>query len=165
MVIVYLGKEANRILEIMDSLSLPYRVVGDRQKGIPMKELLKTKQTSSGKGNGFLYLYKEPETNQQMLADALKKEEIFIPRVAVNTKNNINWTLGYLMEIVEQEYEYYALKEKIYDIITHPDKVRLKADPFYRKRMVHAYSLLEDPETTLEQLQECYIQIKSSKLL
>ena len=118
MVIVYLGKETNRILEIMDSLSLPYRVVGDRQKGIPMKELLKTKQTSSGKGNGFLYLYKEPETNQQMLADALKKEEIFIPRVAVNTENNINWTLGYLMQIVEQEYEYYALKEKIYDIIT-----------------------------------------------
>ncbi len=163
MVIIYLGKETNRILEIMDSLSLSYRVVGDLQKGLPMKELLKTERTSSGKGNGFLYLYEEPETNQQRLAEALKKEEIFIPRVAVNTENNINWTLEYLMEIVEQEYEYYALKEKIYDIITHPDKTRLKADPFYRKRMVRAYSLLEDPETTLEQLQETYLQIQPMK--
>ena len=78
------------------------------------------------------------------LESILRDNNVKIERKAVKTKNNISWTLRALMDEVDEEFEYFKLRDHLYNLIMHPDKEKLKKDPDYLKLMSMAFSLLED---------------------
>ena len=93
----------------------------------------------------------------------MKEKGIRLGRVAVRTENNISWKLKDLMDEVEEEFQYFLLRDKLFEIVTHPDKERLDADSEYLKRMSLVYAMLEDSNTKMDDLKAAYMLLTKTE--
>lgn len=160
MILVYWNQEDKNLLEVLEASQFVYRCIGDQQKDSTMRQLLEHPESSETSGPTFLFLADMDQREQLRLADTLKENQLFIPRVAIKTEHNIDWTLRDLLEEIEREYHYFLAREDLYYLITHPDKERLASDKRYLRMMSYGMSVLEKEESTTEELQECIRQIR-----
>lgn len=161
MILIYTNEDKDRIAEVLDANRFDYAFVGDEQKGITMRELLEHPQDSKASGPLFVYISGLDEKQQSWLSAAFKENGIYTGRVAIQTVHNIDWTLADLMEEVENEYQYFSLRDTLYDLITHPDKERLASDKEYLSLMAYGLSLIESEQSSAEQLRDCVEKIQN----
>ena len=155
MILVYKGNDEN-IIKQLNKLNMEYKVVGDEQLSEKMVNLL----TKDVEGNTFThhtFLYLDGLNKEQM-----KKldENIHVERIAVSTQSNLEWTLSYLMDEVENEYHYFEVRNALYQMLIHPDKERIKIDPDYLHLLSYGFSLYENEKTPVKQLEQVLHMIR-----
>ena len=149
MILVYLGNDLE-LLKSIQSLNFDYKLIGDGQSDCKMKDLLiQDVQSVSCSREPFLYLDGLEESQMKKL-DAC----VHVKYVAVSTATNLEWTLSKLMNEVQKEYHYFLVRNRLYQVLIHPDKERLKEDTEYLKRLSYAYSLYEHEKTPVEILEQ-----------
>ena len=161
MILVYLNEEDKKLIDVLEGNRFTYALIGDQQKDKTMKELLENPEASKASGQTFLFISGLEEKAQTWLADALKENEIFIPRVAIETPYNIDWTLGHLLDEVEREYQYFSTRDTLFRLIMNPDKERIASDKEYLKLMAYGLSLVEKEDASVEEMKECIEHIES----
>lgn len=163
MILVYLNEQDKKLIDVLDANRFTYALIGDQQKDVTMKELLEHPEQSNASGPTFMFLSGLDDKQQTWLSDALKENEVYIPRVAIETVYNIDWKLGDLLKEIEEEYQYFKTRDILYHLITNPDRERLASDKEYLKLMAYGLSLVEKQETTIEEMQECIDTIQSNQ--
>lgn len=165
-VLIYLGEETDKeeqLIKILNISGIEYSFVGDDDLSIKMSELLskRTKNGLQGKGHGFIYIDEADVKEIQKFDNLLKENNVDIPRKAIKTENNLSWTLGSLLKEVNEEYEYFCLKDEIHAIVMNPDREKLNTDGDYLRLMSMAFSLLEDDQAPKEVLEIALKALKS----
>ncbi len=131
------------------SLDCEYKLIGDEQMNCLMKDLLeKDVQAFTWTRPSFIYMNEEEDL------------DFGFCRQAVETKTNREWTLQQLMDEIDQEYEYFCIRNELYECLTHPDIKRLKEDVKYKECMVYCFQLYEDKKTPLSILKEALMYIR-----
>ncbi len=170
MILVYLKDDSSHKEEILSTLKKyepDYKVVGDNHLDQVITSIFSSeeKPKQSQEFEDFLFLdTMKPEAVQQFSKELIQKG-IRLGRVAVRTENNVSWTLRTLMEEVEEEFQFFQLREKLYDVILHPDKDRLQKDAHYMHLMSETYALLENRTATKKDLEQAWSLLENEKLI
>lgn len=168
MILVYFkesSKQKDVVETILKDLNEEFKEVGDNHLDLVIANVFSSdeKPVSNKLYEDFLFLDTMQQDKIQILAKKLKEKGIQLGRVAVRTENNISWKLKDLMDEVEEEFQYFLLRDKLFDIISHPDKERLDKDPKYLKLMSFVYALLENSNTKMEDLRQAYAMLMESE--
>ncbi len=168
MILVYFkegSKQKDVVETILKDLNEEFKEVGDNHLDLVIANVFSSdeKPVSNKLYEDFLFLDTMQQDKIQLLAKRLKEKGIQLGRVAVRTENNISWKLKDLMDEVEEEFQYFLLRDKLFDIISHPDKERLDKDPKYLKLMSFVYALLENSNTKMEDLRQAYAMLMESE--
>lgn len=168
MILVYFkesSKQKDVVETILKDLNEEFKEVGDNHLDLVIANVFSSdeKPVSNKLYEDFLFLDTMQQDKIQILAKKLKEKGIQLGRVAVRTENNISWKLKDLMDEVEEEFQYFLLRDKLFDIISHPDKERLDKDPKYLKLMSFVYTLLENSNTKMEDLRQAYAMLMESE--
>lgn len=168
MILVYFkegSKQKDVVETILKDLNEEFKEVGDNHLDLVIANVFSSdeKPVSNKLYEDFLFLDTMQQDKIQILAKKLKEKGIQLGRVAVRTENNISWKLKDLMDEVEEEFQYFLLRDKLFDIISHPDKERLDKDPKYLKQMSFVYALLENSNTKMEDLRQAYAMLMESE--
>lgn len=159
MILAYFKKdsqEEDKIIKIFQQYDFLYKEVGDNHLECEMEQLKESKEIAT-KGNtmeDFLFLDEMDEKEIQDLLKLFKQEGIQIGRVCVATENNKKWTLRQLMEEVDEEYRYFAIRDEIYSILKCPDKERLEKDENYLRLFSTIYAMVEENACSLDDLKK-----------
>lgn len=148
-VLIYLGtsNENKQIIEdIFNQIGVKISFIGDNDLDNTLKELLETsrEEYKIGNRNPFMYIDGNDKNEIKNLESILRNNNVNIERQALKTKTNIGWTLRELMDEIDEEFEYFKLRDHLYHLIMNPDKEKIARDPDYLKLMSMAFSLLED---------------------
>lgn len=168
MILVYFkegSKNKNIVEQLLKKYGEEFKEVGDNHLEQTLVQVFSNQDeaVSNQKYEDFLFLdTMKPETIQQF-ARELNQKGVHIGRVAVRTENNVSWKLGDLMEEVDQEFRYFLLRDRLYELVSHPDKERLEKDPSYLKLMSSIYALIEDPKTPYEDLKRALVILTEKK--
>lgn len=165
-ILIYLGQEKDKeekLIKLLNTSDIEYSFIGDDDLSLKMSELLskETKNSSKGEGHGFIYIDESDVEEIQKFDNLLKENNVDIPRKAIKTENNLSWTLGSLLKEVNDEYEYFCLKDEIHAIVMNPDREKLNTDGDYLRLMSMAFSLLEDDKAPKEVLEIALKALKS----
>lgn len=157
MVLVYYGNEIDKkpvIDKVFKDLGLEKRDLGDEDLNATVGELADNPGTSDLAGDKPLFLYYDRMDGKeiQKVEKALKENGLHITRKALRTDNNEKWTLEALMYEIGREDEWFRKTNRLYQLVTHPDKARLANDPAYMTMMAQAFALLEENDMSEEQL-------------
>lgn len=163
MIVAYINERDKRVVDLLKQLKADFVLVGDLQKEKTMGDLLQGSETSFVSGPTFLYFSNGEENTQQKLSKLCKENNIYIPRIAMETKHNIGWTLQALLEEIEKEYTYFLTRDKLYALIMKPDKERLRQDEAYLNLMSYGLSLVENEDSSIEQMKACIANIEKNK--
>ena len=166
MILVYFkeGSENREIVEnILKDRNETFKEVGDNHLDLTVAQVFSSeeKSQSNREFEDFLFLDTMQPEQIQAFSKALKDQNVQIGRVALRTENNISWKLRTLMEEVDQEFQYFLIRDQLYQMVTHPDKGRLDNDPAYLRLMSTVYALIEDTNTSIEDLKKA-LQILTS---
>ena len=169
MVLVYYGDQKDKkpvFDRVFEKLGLEKKDLSDADLDKTMKELVsgphEYMEAADSAGPIFMYYDGHGSKDVQNVADALEKEGIKVTHRAVRTENNESWTLGHIMKEIALEDEWYKLSAKLYQLITHPDKERLKSDPQYMMLMSSAFALFEGQNASLEDLKAAIAAIEKA---
>ena len=162
MILVYFkeGSQQKEIVEhVLKDLNEEFKEVGDNQLDLVISKVFSSDEepVENKLYEDFLFLDTMQQDKIQLFAKLLQEKGIRLGRVAVRTENNISWKLKDLMDEVEEEFQYFLLRDKLFEFVTHPDKERLDADPEYLKQMSLVYAMLEDSNTKMDDLKAAYI--------
>lgn len=162
-VLIYLGKsdlKEELIENIFDQIGIEINYINDEDFENTLEKLLNMPKKGGKKGKRYPFMFIDGDNVDEIknLESILKEKNVHIERKAVKTKNNIRWTLKELMDEVDEEFEYFKQRDRLYYLIMHPDKEKLAKDPDYLKLMSMAFSLLEDQNVDKDILE---IAIKS----
>lgn len=168
MILVYFkeGSQQKEIVEnVLSDLQEEFKEVGDNHLDLVISKVFSSeeKPVSNKLYEDFLFLDTMRQDKIQLFAKLLKEKGIRLGRVAVRTENNISWKLKDLMDEVEEEFQYFLLRDKLFEIVTHPDKERLDTDPEYLKQMSLVYAMLEDSNTKIDDLKAAYILLTKTE--
>lgn len=131
------------------SLDCEYKLIGDEQLDWSMKDLLiGNYEAKTWTRPAFIYMSVDEVADFGFCLQA------------VETKINREWTLKRLMDEVEQEFEYFSIRNELYECLMNPDRERLQKDTHYRKCMAYGFSLYEDKKTPLSALKEALRYIR-----
>lgn len=167
MVLVYYGNEIDKkpvFDRIFQDLGLAKRDLGDADLNATVGELADTEaQTADLKGDKPLFLYYDKLDSKaiQQVEAALKQAGLHVSRKAVRTENNEKWTLEALMYEIGREDEWFRKTNRLYQLVTHPDKERLASDPAYMALMAQSFALLEENDMSEEQLDQAIAAIET----
>ncbi len=126
-----------------------YTLIGDEQLNCLMKDLLVNEyEAKTWTRPSFVYMSIEENVDFGFV------------RQAVETKTNREWTLKQLMNEVDQEFEYFSVRNELYEFLMNPNRERLQNDKQYRNCMVYGFSLYEDKKTPLSTLKEALRYIR-----
>ena len=147
-VLIYLGTSnlKEKVIEdVFKQIGIEINYIDDDDLENTLERLLELprKEGEKGKREPFMFIDGDNVDEIKNLESILRDNNVKIERKAVKTKNNISWTLRALMDEVDEEFEYFQLRDHLYNLIMHPDKEKLKKDPDYLKLMSMAFSLLE----------------------
>lgn len=150
-ILIYIGNQnidLNKLQEVIQQFTNEFSYIDDTDMDVKMIELLEkeNKKAIQGKEDAFLYIESRDVEELQNLDKELDEQNIQIERKAIKTENNVDWTLRELLNEVREEFEYFQLKDKLYALITSPNKEKLNTDPIYLRTMTMAFSLLQDDE-------------------
>mgnify|MGYP000556187896 CR=1 FL=1 len=98
------------------------------------------------------------------LESILRDNNVKIERKAVKTKNNISWTLRALMDEVDEEFEYFKLRDHLYNLIMHPDKEKTKKRSRLFETDVNGIFFVGRPNVGKDILEIAINQSKISKI-
>lgn len=126
-----------------------YVLIGDEQMDCLMKDLLiQEYEAKTWTRPAFIYMSSEENVDFGFV------------RQAVETNINREWTLKRLMDEIDQEFEYFSVRNELYECLMRPDMNRLKEDNEYKRLMVHCFQLYEDKKTPLSVLKEALRYIR-----
>ena len=167
-VLIYIGNsriEKTKLEQVFRALNIDYGFLDDQDMDKTMSFLLShtKKECHPSNKEAFMFLDGNDINEIKNLESILKQEAIDIPRKALKTKNNIDWLLGDLMKEVDEEYQYFKLKDDLRELVMNPNKEKLTQDPDYLKLMSMAFSLLEDDRVEKEILEIAIKTIESYK--
>ena len=152
MIIVYYGKDINLqadIQEAMCTLNIPYLEIGDDCLHVKLKDIQQSSSNLYGTHALFMYFIEEEYETVKKLSSLL---DFSVPRKAMQNENNKNWTLLALMEEIEQEVEYFQVREYLYTLIQKADVKRMETDEEYARLMAASYGLIEQEEASIDLL-------------
>lgn len=149
MILVY-SKNCQKIIDELRALNLEYKCISDLDFQKKMKDLL-MQPVIEGTCTKEDFLYLDGVNEEQMKS---LDENVHVLRVAVSTPTNLEWNLEQLMEEIEKEYNYFKVRNDLYQILIHPNKERLNMDSNYLKQLAYAFSLYENEKTPVEILQQ-----------
>ena len=123
MILVYFkesSKQKDVVETILKDLNEEFKEVGDNHLDLVIANVFSSdeKPVSNKLYEDFLFLDTMQQDKIQILAKKLKEKGIQLGRVAVRTENNISWKLKDLMDEVEEEFQYFLLRDKLFDIIS-----------------------------------------------
>lgn len=168
MILVYFkegSKQKETVESILKEMQEEFKEVGDNHLDLLLSEVFSSEEPpkSNQEFEDFLFLDTMQPQDIQNFSMRLKEKKIRMGRVAVRTENNISWKLRDLMEEVEQEFQYFLLRDQLYELVMHPDKERLEKDPAYMRLMSSVYALIEDSNTKYEDLQRVFAILTEKK--
>ena len=168
MILVYFkeGSQQKEIVEnVLSDLQEEFKEVGDNHLDLVISKVFSSDEepVENKLYEDFLFLDTMQQDTIQLFAKLLKEKGICLGRVAVRTENNISWKLKDLMDEVEEEFQYFLLRDKLFEFVTHPDKERLDADPEYLKQMSLVYAMLEDSNTKMDDLKAAYMLLTKTE--
>lgn len=168
MILVYFkdGSQQKEIVEhVLKDLNEEFKEVGDNHLDLVISKVFSSDEepVENKLYEDFLFLDTMQQDKIQLFAKLLQEKGIRLGRVAVRTENNISWKLKDLMDEVEEEFQYFLLRDQLFEIVTHPDKERLDADPEYLKRMSLVYAMLEDSNTKMDDLKAAYMLLTKTE--
>ncbi|WP_297566661.1 DUF3783 domain-containing protein [uncultured Faecalibaculum sp.] len=167
MVLVYYGRDMDKkpvFDRIFRDLGIAKRDLGDADLNATVGELADGDGQSrdlSGDKPLFLYYDKLDSKEIQKVEAALKEAGLRVSRKAVRTENNKKWTLEALMYEIGREDEWFRKTNRLYQLVTHPDKARLASDPAYMALMAQSFALLEENDMSEEQLDQAIAAIET----
>lgn len=168
MILVYFkeGSQQKEIVEhVLKDLNEEFKEVGDNHLDLVISKVFSSDEepVENKLYEDFLFLDTMQQDKIQLFAKLLQEKGIRLGRVAVRTENNISWKLKDLMDEVEEEFQYFLLRDQLFEIVTHPDKERLDAHPEYLKRMSLVYAMLEDSNTKMDDLKAAYMLLTKTE--
>lgn len=148
-ILVYIGRtkiKKENLESVFNKLKLKYAYLSDEHLKMKMSELvsLDNMDYTPGTKEGFMYVDTNDVKEIQDFDSLLKEAQADIERKAIITDNNIGWTLEELIDEVDREYNYFKLKDRLYYLVSNPDREKINNDENYLKLMSMAYSLLEN---------------------
>ena len=146
MILIYYGKEIDKrsqIQKVLESMNLSYIEIGDSELEKPLKEIQESSLDLSGCHPLFLYFRNEEHATVQEFE---KRLGFTVPRKAMQNELNQDWRLMDLMKEIQEESEYFILREHLYDLIQQVDMERMKQDEEYAKLMSAGYGLFEQDD-------------------
>ena len=152
MIIVYYGKDIDRkekIREAFCTLSIPYLEVGDDCLSTLLKDIHESSANLKGSHPLFMYFIEEEYETIKKLSSLL---DFSVPRKCMQNENNKNWTLQALMQEIEDEVEYFQVRERLYDLVQKADVQRMETDAEYAQLMAASYGLIEQEEANVDLL-------------
>lgn len=160
MILAYIGKEINRedLIQIFEQLNLSYKELFDddldRRIGVLLQKEEEAEKKNSRKS--FLLFSQIDDKQMDQLRTKMKEKGIYIPRIAMETEHNVHWTLGDLMEEIDQEIEYFKLRDAIIEKLKKPNFSRIKKDPNYIKMVSSMIDRISSEDVTIHELKEFY---------
>ena len=153
------------VRKLYTDLNEEFKEVGDNHLDLVISKVFSSDEepVENKLYEDFLFLDTMQQDKIQLFAKLLQEKGIRLGRVAVRTENNISWKLKDLMDEVEEEFQYFLLRDQLFEIVTHPDKERLDADPEYLKRMSLVYAMLEDSNTKMDDLKAAYMLLTKTE--
>ena len=153
MIIVYYGRDIEKrdtIVKTLQSLSYDFIEVGDSAGDMLMKEI----QTSTGDLNGTsnLFMYYKSETHETV-KNVESHLGFTVIRKAMENELNQNWKLKDLMAEINEEAEYFIVREKLYDLVQKADMQRMEKDDEYAQLLAASYGLIEQEDAPKELLE------------
>ena len=153
MIIVYYGTDIEKrehIHAILETLPYSFIEIGDEAS----EQILKDIQTDSQdlKGDSPLFMYYKDETH-----DTVKHVEsalgFTVMRKAMENELNQNWKLKDLMHEINEEAEYFIVRERLYALVQNADVKRMEEDEEYAQLMAASYGLIEQEDAPVDLLE------------
>lgn len=152
MIIVYYGKDIDLqdpIQKALCALNIPYLEIGDDCLNIELKDIQQSSKDLKGTYPLFMYFIDEEYETVKKLSSLLNFP---VPRKAMQNENNKQWTLKALMEEIEEEVEYFQVREQLYGLVQKADVKRMETDDEYAQLMAASYGLIEQEEASVDLL-------------
>ena len=158
MILAYIGKEINgeTLVQIFKELKLEYRELFDEDFNSRIGALLKegTKKKCDNSRKTFLLFSKVSESQMDLLKEKMHQNDIYIPRIALETEQNVHWTLKELLDAIDEEVEYFQLRDAIISKLKKPNMYRVKTDPNYIKNLNQIVERISSEDVTINELKE-----------
>lgn len=160
MILAYIGKDIDRTLLIktFNCLQLDFIELNDKDLDKRIGALLKKEDFTMApcSRNTFLMFSKISDEQIDSLRNEMKKNRIYVPRIAMETEHNIHWTLKELLDAIDEEVEYFRLRDAVIDKLKKPNFNRIKKDPSYIKNVSEMIDRISSEEITIQELKEFY---------
>lgn len=164
MVLVYYGNQfakKDEIIDVLKKMNVSYIEIGEEDLDHTLGELLKKENSSINLESDreiFLYFCDMDVNTITKIDEALKAKGIHVLHKAVRTDTNIGWKLVDLLDHIEAEASYFKKREKLRDLVSHPDQVLLSTNEKYQNLMVMCFELLEETDVP-EKMYDTAIQL------
>lgn len=149
MVLYYAGTQEDRskdLEKILAAYGQQLRKIDDAALEQTLDELVSSPDAPVCTGqytyDPFLFFTDLDRESITRLQQDLKAAGIRIDHKAVKTADNASWKLETLLKEVAKEAAWFKKRERLYDLVTHPDMKKLQEDEMYAKTMATAYAIL-----------------------
>ncbi|EOS61968.1 hypothetical protein C815_00291 [Firmicutes bacterium M10-2] len=164
MVLVYYGNQfakKDKIVDVLKKMNVSYIEIGEEDLDYTLGELLEKEKSSINFESDreiFLYFCDMDVNTITKIDEALKAKGIHVLHKAVRTDTNIGWKLVDLLDHIEAEASYFKKREKLRNLVSHPDQVLLSTNEKYQSLMVMCFELLEETDVP-EKMYDTAIQL------
>lgn len=166
MIFIYPGTLMPRVKEIQKALAgKQIAWLSPDMKHTPMKEIAAHPSFDldkrAAKGIPFVFCAGEEIDEISRMQSALEAAHLPLHAMAIATNDNAEWTLGYLMEEVGKEAEYFARRDRLADLLKAADPQKMRMDEDYANCHMLALRLLQEDELSESMLDTALRVIES----
>lgn len=153
MIIVYYGADIEKrdhIRTVLQSLPYSFIEIGDEASDTVLKDIEADSKDLRGDSPLFMYYKNETHDTVKHVESALG---FSVMRKAMENEFNQNWKLKDLMHEINEEAEYFIVREKLYMLVQNADVKRMEEDEEYAQLMAASYGLIEQEDAPVDLLE------------
>lgn len=109
----------------------------------------------------FIFVTGNDQADAQRILSSMAEKFNPLPDMAMETADNKPWTFKALLEEIEKEKAYFAMREELYDLIRNMSRERVNNDPAYAQTIMEGYMLLKAPQAEPEDVERILNALKA----